>query len=401
MAFRIHDSVLRGEVDNRTKGIVRGRVWLDGKSEPLELNLNGNACPDLAGCLLKFVNPGKTFVDKNTDAIATNQRGQIGDLTASRKVRVWDVPFEEGYAMCKRGEKPPEHMANCLYLEWFSQANGRVVIESADYQLEISAPEWRMTDEENRQRTKEAGEGMGEFMGRLTAAVEKHKRGQKSPEEEWDEFDYEKFLKESDARNEKYGELLDKYGHSDEAHEKIDREMGWTTDETAETKTDADADANADKFNIEEIDFDIEEPVPDPSREGIDWIRDQDGDIVHPLQHRCSESGRRFLMKAQELGMEKTSDPDLDDFIFEFLGTGAKLAGALNPYARDAVFMDAAFTVAYLKRALDRLHKAQRGLEGLAPKNILPPELISEARKELFEIREGILKLMDQLRGRE
>lgn len=24
--------------------------------------------------------------------------------------------------MCKRGEKPPEHMANSLYLEWFSEA---------------------------------------------------------------------------------------------------------------------------------------------------------------------------------------------------------------------------------------------------------------------------------------
>ena len=28
MAFRIHDSVVRGEVDNRVKGIVRGRIWL-------------------------------------------------------------------------------------------------------------------------------------------------------------------------------------------------------------------------------------------------------------------------------------------------------------------------------------------------------------------------------------
>jgi len=31
---------------------------------------------------------------------------------------------------------------------------------------------------------------------------------------------------------------------------------------------------------------------------------------------------------------------------------------------------------------------------------MLPPEMIAEARKELFEIREGILKLMDEFRGR-
>jgi hypothetical protein len=30
----------------------------------------------------------------------------------------------------------------------------------------------------------------------------------------------------------------------------------------------------------------------------------------------------------------------------------------------------------------------------------LPEEMISEARKELFEIREGILKLMDEFRGK-
>ena len=27
MAFRIHDSVVRGEIDNRVKGIVRGKIY--------------------------------------------------------------------------------------------------------------------------------------------------------------------------------------------------------------------------------------------------------------------------------------------------------------------------------------------------------------------------------------
>jgi hypothetical protein len=55
--------------------------------------------------------------------------------------------------------------------------------------------------------------------------------------------------------------------------------------------------------------------------------------------------------------------------------------------------------VAYLKRALAHLHKAQAGLEAVAPKNLLPNEMIGEAREELFAIREGILELMDQFRG--
>ena len=60
MAWRIHDSVQRGEIDNRERGVVRGKVWLHGLAEPVALELKGNACPDLAGCLLTFENPGKT-----------------------------------------------------------------------------------------------------------------------------------------------------------------------------------------------------------------------------------------------------------------------------------------------------------------------------------------------------
>src|SRR3989442_10812825 len=117
MAWRIHDSVIRGEIDNRVKGRVQGKVSLDGVAEPVVLELSGNACPDLAGCLLRFTNPQPTVPMRKDAMFAPLQRGWIGDLTASRKVRVFDIPFEQAYAMLKRGEKAPEHIANCLYLE--------------------------------------------------------------------------------------------------------------------------------------------------------------------------------------------------------------------------------------------------------------------------------------------
>ena len=128
MAWRIDESVVRGEIDNRKKGEVRGRIWLEGRAEPVVLELAGNAWPDLAGCLLTFTNPLPRVPHPYLAGFDLLQRGRISDLTASRKVRVFDVPTEEAYLMCKRGEKPPEHLANCLYLEWFSERNGRVVI---------------------------------------------------------------------------------------------------------------------------------------------------------------------------------------------------------------------------------------------------------------------------------
>ncbi len=399
MAFRIHDSVLRGEIDNRQKGIVRGKIWIEGRAEPIVLDLKGNAHPDLAGCLLTFTNPLERILHPHLDSLHSLQRGTIGDLTASRKVRVFDVPIEEALEMSRRGEKPPEHMANSLYLEWFSQANGRVVVESADYELTISPPEWRLSPAENEQRAKDAAAGMGDFLRRLTEAIDAQKRGQKDPEAKWDEHDYEKFMRECDARSEKYRELLDKYGDSDEAHERIAEEMGWNEDE--------DENDGDERMSIEEInaicEAAAEEPLPepDPAREGIDWIRTQEGEIRHPLQNRCFESALKVWRQVdQELGLDRAEDKDLDQFVFEFQTTGAKLAGALNGIAQERGTCDAAFTVAYLKRALDHLHKSQAGLEAVAAKKLLPKKMVDESRKELFEIREDILRLMDEFRGR-
>jgi hypothetical protein len=398
MAWRIHDSVIRGEIDNRLKGRVRGKLWLDGLDEPVKLDLAGNACPDLAGCLLKFKNPAKTFPMRKKPKFNPLQRGKIGNLSASQKVRVFTIPDEEAFAMIDRGEKPPERVANALYLEWFSEGNGRVVIESADFEMNISAPEWRLTPAEAKQRAKDAEAGWEMFSKQLNDALEKQKRGQKDPEAEWDEHDYEKFLKESDARTDKYMELQEKYGDSEEAEKKIAKEMGWDREDEDENEDE--------RMSVEEMNRITEEalneppPEPEPHREGIDWIRTKDGDIRHPLQHRCFESAMKFWHQADKLGLKKSEDDDLQEFIFEFQTTGAKLAGALNGIAQDRGFADPAFIVACLKRALDHLHKSQAGLEAVALKKLLPEKMVVEARKELFEIREGILKLMDEFRGR-
>src|SRR5712692_4215911 len=312
------------------KGVVRGKIWVEGRADPMLLELHGNAWPDLAGCLLTFTNPRQRIPPAGLDSLNPIQRGSIGDLTASRKVRVFDIPLQEALDMIHRKEKPPEHMANSLYLEWFSHRNGRVVIESADYEVSISAPEWRLTPEEDAERAKQAAAGMADFTAKLTEAIEQQQRGQKDPEQEWDEHDYEIFLKQSDARTDKYVELLDKYGDSDEAEAKIAKEMGWDHSED---------ESEHERMGIEEINAICEAaangppPKPDPNREGIDWIRTEGGDLRHPLQHRCFESAIRFWNQADELGLEELGDKNLDQFICEFQTTSVKLGGALGGIA--------------------------------------------------------------------
>jgi hypothetical protein len=173
--------------------------------------------------------------------------------------------------------------------------------------------------------------------------------------------------------------------------------MGWDRGED---------ESDDERMSVEELNAICEaaasepEPEPDPHREGIDWVRTDWGDLAHPLQHRCFESAIKFLREIQRLGLENSADEDLGQFIFEFQTTGAKLAGALNGVARGEGFPEGAFTVAALKRALDHLHKSLAGLEAVAPKKLLPEAMIAEARQELFDLREGILRLMDEFRGR-
>jgi hypothetical protein len=166
------------------------------------------------------------------------------------------------------------------------------------------------------------------------------------------------------------------------------------------------AEAREEEERIKEMNRACEEalneplPEPDPRREGIDWVRNRHGHVVHPLQHRCTESALKFWKQTDKLGLKKSEDEDLQQFLSEFQITGAKLAGALSGFARGQGYAENAFTVALLKRALSHLHKSQAGLEAITPKKLLPAQSISRARKELFEIREGILRLMDEFRGR-
>jgi hypothetical protein len=393
MAWRIHERVRKGEIDNRERGHVCGRLWLIGREEPIILNLSGNCWRDLAGCLVCFGNAQPKPAAKEDVDLATQQSGVAGDMTASRKVRVFDLPLEEALRLTRQGATPPEHMANCIYIEWFSEANGRVVIESTDYKIDISAPAWTLSPEEEQEQTAATRKAMRDWLDRLDEALEQ-KPIEFDPENEkpLDEFGYEKFMRESDARTDKYMELLEKYeGHPDQ--EKIvAREMGWTWLEEA---------LEADERGAlpEHEPMDVPPLEPNPLTEGVDWIRDKDGHIQHPLTRRAFESAMAMWHFCDERGLlGEDGDVDLAEMVFQFQTTSAKLAGALNSLAYDGDLRDGAFIVARLKRALGYLHKSMSASEKVSEKKLLEAERLQSFRAELFEIREEILGLMQRFR---
>ena len=403
MAWRIHEHVLRGRIDNRTRGRVKGEVWLAGIDQPLMLNLIGDCAPDLAGCELSFENPKS--IPMTTRPPASQQRGPAGDMTAARKVRVFDVPIEEALAMCKRGETPPEHMANSLYLEWFSELSGRVVIESADYRLQISESAWRYTSEEIAEREGRIAEEQTPFAIAITEDGET---------QEWDEIRYEQFLRESDARTDRYGRLLEKYADHPDSERIIAREMGWTWLEEAldqqeqekeqeqEQETE-DFEATVNKENENAFDEDIEDyelPPPDPVREGIDWVRDKRGRISHPIKKRADEALHALLDELKAAGhFPEEQDEQLADFVSGFLTLNAKLAGALGGLARGDDLLEAGLVIAWLKRVLEILNKTIAAADAIKEKGFLPAQRFAYYRGELFAIREKILELITQLRA--
>lgn len=399
MAFRIHESVVRGEIDNREKGFVRGRIWVHGRTEPVVLELRGNAHPDLAGCLLTFTNPFPTTAHPGLDSLHPDQRGSIGDLTASRKVRAFDVPLTEALEMIHQGEKPPEHLANCLYLEWYSERNGRVVIESADYRLEISPPAWRLSPEEEKQRAEQAAAGFDDFLGKVSAALDKARF---TPPEDrpMNEFEWEKAFRESDALTDKAMELQEKYGDRPDFEEILARELGW--DGPGQNKDKDEAEGGP--WNVDAINRAGEEAAesplePNPLTEGVDWVRDELGGVSHPLELRVGNSAMELWNWCDERDLlGEQGDKDLHDMIFKLQCCGAKCAGVLGGLAYEGRVHEPGFIVAGLKRALGLLHDSLKAADGVKSKGALPPEKLEPFLKELFAVREEILGLMKRFR---
>ena len=395
MAWRLRSSVVRGEIDNRVKGRVTGKVWLVGREDPVVLELEGNGYRDVAGCLFTFENPSPEKSDEHTD-LHPQQAGAIGDYTASRKVRAFDIPIDEALAMIRRGEKPPEHMANCLYLEWFSERNGRVVIESYDYKTKIVDTAWTLDEQGEAEQLEKNAESMVGFMQRLGEAVEAQEEDPScdpGDDQPMDEFEWERFMKECDERTDKFGALLEKYMDHPDRDEIVAREMGWShlPDLLEELPDIGSIDFNADEF---------EEPVPDPLTEGTDWIRDKHGDVAHPLQIRATDTVMELWHECKDAGHleEGAFNSDIHDMLFNGQCVGAKLAGALNHIAYETA-PENGFIVARLKRALPYFDNMMAALEKVREKELLPAERLARFSSEMFAIRAEIVQLIERFRS--
>lgn len=172
MAWRFDKCVTHGEIDNTVRGRVTGKLWLLGREEPMILDLAGDAWPDLAGCALTFVNTNPRPQPQYDEGLSMQQTGSVGDITASQKLKRLLVPEEVWMKALKerRFHEVPWVLSNSLYLEWFSDRNGRVVIQTTDYDLTISERHWEADPDEQAAQQAINEENMRAYMDELGRA---------------------------------------------------------------------------------------------------------------------------------------------------------------------------------------------------------------------------------------
>jgi len=399
MAWRIEEAVAHGEIDNTVEGLTTGRIWLAGRDEPLILSLNGDCWRDLAGTRLQFENPFSKSVP-DAEALDIDQSGIIGDMTASRKNKVPTVSEEEFNSLYENRQEIPYEWHNTLYLEWFSEINGRVVIESASYTLTISPHEWQM-DEDAEDAQKLANlNAMRDFMAQVI-----RRRDPEGPEPdvsgELDEFAWEERLKESDRLTDAYQEVLEKYMEDADSEQKEAFVMGW--DGLLDALADRDEAGENEFSGIEGYgsgddseDFEDGEPGPEDFEYEDDEEAGFDTDRDHPLQRKAQELAMRTMDVIQRDGGPGTPSYHL---ITNLLQVSGKLAGVLHGRG-NGYEPEAGFVLAVLKRCLNWLNEAVGSCQELIELEKDPDQkaALEHIRRSAFEIRESIVELRRELK---
>jgi hypothetical protein len=400
MARKIDEAVIRGEIDNSVEGRTSGRIWLAGRVEPLVLTLEGDCWRDLAGTRLCFQNPSPKAVP-DSDALDENQTGIVGDMTASRKSKVPTVSEEEIQRLCQSQSGIPFEWKNILYLEWFSGINGRVVIESAAYLMEISPHEWEM-DEDAEEAQKLANlNSMRDFMAQVIRRRDPERKEEGEFDGELDEFAWEERLKESDRLTDAYQEVLEKYMEDSNSEQKEAFVMGWDglLDALAERDEAAEDDflgKTRVKGTTEDASFDDDDEEDDDDyMEPDDGLFGDEGDD-HPLQIQSQELAKRAMDVVQRDAAPGTAAYHLVSCLLQVSG---KLAGALN--GRGSGYEpETGFILAVLKRCLNWLNEAVGSCQELMSAEEDADQLaaLTHLRSSAFAIRNGIVELRRELK---
>jgi hypothetical protein len=120
MAWRPHSYLLEGELDNTQPGKVTGWMrfaGLPGLPHRVTFSLKGDFHRDIRGTKIRLRGEGRSKdAEAFMNGFAEEQTGNVGDITAGRE---------------------PADYVRYPYIEWYSDQNGRVVLELDEDQVAV------------------------------------------------------------------------------------------------------------------------------------------------------------------------------------------------------------------------------------------------------------------------
>ena len=411
MAWRIEESVIRGEIDNRIRGQVIGRIWFAGRAEPMELKLTGNGWRDLAGRCLAFTNPEPKTGD--LDGLNMLQQGSVGDITASRKVKVPEISLDELGDYYGTGKPFPWHWGNSLYLEWFSAPNGRVVIESANYELKIvGEPTWEMTPAEEDAQRQANGATITGFMADLDVAAD---AGASLSEEYFSEDDEEISVGEPAEGNErpqteKEAAVLQAWGDRlvDHIRARLAREgEGADYEKIMEEEIARLRQEHGEPGPAEEQQARHAEWIEEMNRAGKEAVTDEaPGEPLqreHPLAARTFDLALGLMNETNERGWLTEKDGEehpVAELVDSVHKAGVKLAGALNHHPWPPGIEFCARIIVRLIKARVYLDDALRAMESCQEQKLMPNDRLAVIMVEVIDLAHDADLLLAKLRRR-
>ena len=149
MAWRPTEYLLKGELDNTTPGKVTGRMRFAGMDRQVTFNLAGDFHRDIRGAKIHFTGDGHADDPKAAgymQSFGEHQIGKVGDITAGL---------------------PPQDYVDYPYIEWYSEDNGRVVLELTSNQIEVVGPPIPVCESDPVSRARQ-DRNMAEFLSGMS-----------------------------------------------------------------------------------------------------------------------------------------------------------------------------------------------------------------------------------------
>jgi hypothetical protein len=154
MAWRASAYLIEGELDNTHLGKVTGWMRFAGMKEKVTFDLEGDFHRDIRGAKIRFTGPAfetdpPADAESGMDGFGLRQTGKVGDITAGL---------------------PPADYVSYPYIEWYSDENGRVLLELEPAQVEVIGTPIPACESEPISRQQQE-QNMAQFLGEVAAGM--------------------------------------------------------------------------------------------------------------------------------------------------------------------------------------------------------------------------------------